>query len=108
LKQLTDGFIYLRDKTYQLKENPKLEATLELLECQKKTIIFHDYVEAGDILEDGLRKAKFPYVRFRGGQTPEERMELEHQFQEHSKTQVAIVQSSGSEGWDGLVRSKKQ
>jgi superfamily II DNA or RNA helicase len=103
MKQLTDGFIYLGDKTYRLKENPKLDATLELLECGKKTIIHHDYVEAGEIMEETFKKAKIPFVRFRGGQTVEERLELEHQFQLHSNIQVAISQSAGAEGWDGFA-----
>jgi SNF2 family DNA or RNA helicase len=107
IKQLTDGFIYLGSEKYphRLKENPKLEATLEMLECQQKTLVFHQYVEVGEILEETFKKKKIPYVRFLAGQSVDDRLKAEHAFQNDPHVLVAIVQTSGAEGWDGYAAS---
>jgi len=109
LKQLTDGFIYLAQEeggreVYRLKENPKLEALMEILDSGIKTLVFHEYEAAGDIMEDALKEKEIKFVRFRGGITPEERLSYENLFQTNSSVQVAIVQiSAGGEGWNGFA-----
>ena len=109
LKQLTDGFIYFNEGrnsriSYRLKENPKLEAVLELTQCGKKIIVFNEFEEVGDMLSEALQKAETKFIRIKGGLEPEERLSLEHQFQNDPDTLAAIVQTSaGSEGWDGFA-----
>lgn len=108
LKQLTDGFIYLSQEdggreSHRLKENPKLEALMEILGSGLKTIVFHEYEEAGNIIAEELEKNKIQFVRFKGGITPEERLVYEKSFQTDPNTQVAVVQTgAGSEGWNGF------
>jgi len=109
LKQLTGGFIYLGDETnrnvYRLKENPKLEATLDILQnTRQKTILFYEFLEVGSILEQALKKEKISYSVMRGGMQLEDRLEQERKFQEDPDTQVILVQiAGGSEGWDGYA-----
>jgi len=108
LKQLTDGFLYFNEDrnnrvAYRLKENPKLEAVLELFDCGKKMIVFHRFEEVGDILCEALQKQGTRYIRLKGGLKPEERSELERQFQEDPEVLGAVVQeAAGAEGWDGF------
>lgn len=109
LKQLTDGFIYLTQEdggkaVYRLKENPKLEALMEILDSGIKTIVFHEYTEVGEIIAEELQRRGIKFVRFKGGITPEERLAYENSFQTDPSCQVAIVQiSAGSEGWNGFA-----
>lgn len=107
LKQLTDGFIYLKDdnsrKVYVLKENPKLDALVELLDCGQKIIVFHEFEEAGNLISQELDHQRVKHSRIRGGLTPEERIKQEYEFQQ-GDSQVMIGQISASaEGWDGFA-----
>ena len=108
LKQLTGGFIYLKEDegrlVYRLKENSKLEAALEILNLGRKTIIFYQFQEEGDILAEALKKEKMKFVEFKGGLTAEERMKREHSFQNNPETLCSLTQiQAGSEGWDGYA-----
>lgn len=109
LKQLTDGFVYLTQEdgereVYRLKENPKLEALMEILDSGIKTLVFHEYTEVGEIIAEELQKRGIKFVRFKGGITPEERLSYENSFQTDPSVQVAIVQTkSASEGWNGFA-----
>lgn len=109
LKQLTDGFLYLTQEegekeAHRLKENSKLEALMELLDSDLKTIVFHEYTEVGNFIAEELEKKGIKFVRFRGGVTPEERLAYEMSFQTDPAVQVAITQiSAGSEGWNGFA-----
>jgi SNF2 family DNA or RNA helicase len=109
LKQLTDGFIYLAQEdggreVYRLKENPKLEALMELFDGGIKTIVFHEFQEAGDLIAEVLQEKNIKFVRFKGGITPEERLSYEKAFQEDLAVQGAVVQiSAGGEGWNGFA-----
>jgi superfamily II DNA or RNA helicase len=105
LKQLSGGFLYLpNDITYHLKENPKLEAVLDLLEgTGEKLIVWHRYTEAGDMLVRELKKLKQPFTQIRGGLKAEEVVEIQRTFQEDLSIQIMICQQNCNEGWDGFA-----
>jgi len=105
LKQLTDGFIYLDEdgnrRTCRLKENPKLEATLDIVQgTGRKVIVFYEFEECGKIIQEALQKEKIAFVHIKGGLSLEERQAQEAKFRDD--VQVVLVQiQAGSEGWDG-------
>ena len=108
LKQLTDGFLYLdqegEKQSLRLKENPKLEALLEILDSGIKIIVFYEYTEVGNLIAEALKERGVRFVRFQGGITPEERISYENTFQTDPSCQVAVAQISvGSEGWNGFA-----
>lgn len=109
LKQLTDGFIYLDEdgerRTCRLKENPKLEALLDVIQgTGRKIIIFFEFDECGNIIQEALQKAGIAFAHIRGGLSLEERQAQEADFRD--SVQVILVKTqAGSEGWDGSAAS---
>jgi len=106
LKQLTGGFIYLGDekerKVYRLSENPKLEVLLDILQNGEKTIIFYEFLEAGKIICEALKKQKIHFSVMQGGMSLEDRLEEERKFQGGGNQVILVQISGGSEGWDGF------
>lgn len=103
LAQISGGFIYSEQDTIRFKDNPKLEETLycvgEILQEEKKVIIFHRFVEEGRMIGEALLKS--------GIQISELRAEIKNQEEEYRKfkekegCRVLIAQpKSGGEGLD--------
>lgn len=70
LNQITTGVMKLEDGTlHRFKENPKLDAALELLEDMDghKTIIIAVYKEDFRVIGEALEKRKIKYVEIHGG-----------------------------------------
>jgi len=104
LRELSGGFLYYTEddekKSYHLKENPKLEALLDLIESTtSKILVFYWYAEERSIIEKALKKNKIGFVSIYGGQDSIERKEVVKQFLT-SDTQVMLAQARISEGYD--------
>ena len=105
LKQLTDGFIYLEEdgnrRVCRLKDNPKLEALLDVVQgTGRKIIVFYEFEECGQIIQEALQKEEIAFAHIKGGLSLEERQAQEAKFRDD--VQVILVQiQAGSEGWDG-------
>jgi len=107
LKQLSGGFLYLsNDVVYCLKENPKLEAVIDLFQnTGEKIIIWYTFVQAGNLIAEALESLDKPiqFGRIQGGMTAEEIVETQRKFQEDPDVQGLIVQTTCNEGWDGFA-----
>lgn len=68
LCQIGSGFILQEGKVEHLKSNPKLDELIDLIETEisGKSIVFHNFVEEGREIEEGLRKAKIKFRSVRG------------------------------------------
>lgn len=105
LKQLSGGFLYLpEDIVYHLKENPKLEAILDLLDnTGEKIIVWYRFVEVRKIISKALQSLSIPFVNIGGGMSSEEVVEVQRQFQDDSSIRVITCQETCNEGWDGFA-----
>jgi len=109
LIQLSGGFLYYKDDdgnkcAFRLKENPKLEALLDLINDTKtKGIIFYRYIEEGALIEDLFAKNKIPYQVLKGGQDASERVSTIKEFTRDPDSWLISQCKVGSEGWDGAV-----
>jgi len=108
LRELSGGFLYYNEenerKTYYLKNNPKLDALLELVEAtESKILIFYWYKEERILIEKMLKKNKIGFVSVYGGQNHIERNKAIKQFTDNSNVQIMIAQSRISEGYDASI-----
>jgi len=105
LRELSGGFLYYKDgdknKSYCLKENPKLEVLLDLIvDSDSKILVFYWYTEERSLIERMLRKNKIGFASIYGSQDFEERKKEVEKFTNDFDTQVMIAQSRISEGYD--------
>ena len=108
LRQLSDGFFYYKDngvdKTFYLKENPKIEALLDLtLDTKSKILVFYQFTAERKLIEDTLRKNKVNFVSVYGTQKFDEREKVIKDFQENQNVQIMLAQTSISEGYDATA-----
>lgn len=105
LKQLSGGFLYLPDDaTYNLKENPKLEAVLDLLDnTGEKIIVWYRFTEVMEMIARALTPLAVPFTHIGGGMTPEEVVAVQSQFQEDPAIRIISCQETCNEGWDGFA-----
>ena len=66
LREITSGFIYYHigeDRhTYFLKQNPKVEALLDLIEdSDGKIIVYHKYIAEAEMIEKAFKKNKINF-----------------------------------------------
>lgn len=106
MRQLASGFLYLKDEetgekvsTVVFPSNPKLEMMEELLDDipeNKKVVIFHEFNQSCDLIEDLLKKKKIQYVTL-NGRTKDPAANLRKFQDPKSKCRVFVVNSkSGS------------
>ena len=102
LKQLSGGFLYLPDDVvYNLKENPKLEAVMDLLEnTGEKIIIWYLFTEVMKMI---TKTISVPFVQIGGGMSSEEVVEAQRKFQEDPSVRCMVCQETCNEGWDGFA-----
>jgi len=105
LKQLSGGFLYLPDNiTYHLKENPKLEAMLDLLDnTGEKIIVWYKFTEVKEMIAKALASLAVPFVHIGGGMAPEEVVAAQKKFQEDPSVRILSCQETCNEGWDGFA-----
>lgn len=105
LKQLGGGFLYLPDGvTYNLKENPKLEAVLDLIDnTGEKIIVWYRFTEVLEMIGGALKSLAVPFVHIGGGMTPEEVVAVQGRFQEDPAIRLIACQETCNEGWDGFA-----
>lgn len=105
LKQLSGGFLYLPEAdVYNLKENPKLEAVLDLLDnTGEKIIVWYRFTEVMHMITRALMPMSIPLVHICGGMSPEEVVDVQTRFQEDPRVRVITCQETCNEGWDGFA-----
>jgi len=105
LRMLTSGIVPLvteegKRVEVELKENPKIEALLELVDelpDGRKMVVFNEFIYTGEMICRALKQAKVPHVRLYGG-TKNKGAVLE-QFQTDPKCRVLVANNdSGSAG----------
>ena len=68
-RQICSGFLYKQNKV--LKKNPKLELLADLLGVmveRDKVVIFHEFIEECNMIEDLLKRARIDFVSLNGRQ----------------------------------------
>jgi len=108
LRELSGGFLYYNNedkrKAYHLKDNPKIDALLDLIkDAESKILVFYWYQEERILIEKMFKKNKIGFVSVHGGQNHIERNEAVKQFTNNSNVQVMIAQSRISEGYDASI-----
>jgi len=84
LRYITSGFIYYNDdngerQTYYLKENPKIDALIDLLQdSDGKVIVYHSFIAEAEMIEKALKKNKISYITKRNSKKT--LLELEKKF----------------------------
>lgn len=75
LRQLSSGFLTLKDDTDKIKvkfdHNPKLDQLCELIEempAECKMVIFHEFVYSNELISERLKELKIDHARVWGGQ----------------------------------------
>jgi superfamily II DNA or RNA helicase len=105
MRQLSGGFLGYKDpmdekKEIVFKDNPKLEALVELLHEVpegRKVVVFNEYIKSGDLICERLAKEKIKHVRMYG-ETRDKKATLE-QFMTDKTTKVCVINSqSGAFG----------
>lgn len=96
LRQLPSGYLVVKDPegekiTIKFKDNPKLEALVELLKeinPKRKIIVYADYMMTGDLISARLTKEKVNHVRFYS--KTKNKGEILEQFCDDPKVRVLI------------------
>lgn len=105
LRSITSGFLTVIDPegerfAIKFKNNPKLEALVELLDElpeDSKSIVFHDYVMTGELICERLKAEKINHARIYG-KTKDKPGQLK-KFMEDPKCRVLVLNSeSGAMG----------
>lgn len=109
LRELASGFFYYGPendrKTHQLKENPKLDALLDIIQdtCTK-LIVYHQFLEGASLIEMALNGAKIKYVAVRGGQSQEQRKKNIEAFRDNPDIMIMLAHPKcAAEGFDGTA-----
>lgn len=111
LMQLPSGFVYYKmhdnNDFYQLKENKKIEALLDIIaNTSLKIIVYYKYTADKVIIENSLQKNKIKYAIFSAGQSAEERDTQLQKFNINKNVQILLAQTSiANEGFDGTAAS---
>ena len=98
LRQVTSGFVKKEDSIHWLvkpNENPKLRATLDLLESgasSSKFIVVHVYKATGHLITDVLRKEGYEPAAINGDMSPEEIIRDKHRFNNDPACRVIVCQ----------------
>jgi SNF2 family DNA or RNA helicase len=102
--QLSAGFLYYNKKSvYKLKENPKLDKLIQLInESEGKVIIWHKHTPEAHIIEDALAANGIGFMSIRG-ETKEDKTLVAKDFAANEVRKVLLVQQSINEGWSGLA-----
>lgn len=105
LRQLSSGFLYFKNEKERISldfdPNPKIDALEELLlsiKDEDKVIIFCDFIETGNKIEELLNKLKIMYVRLYGGTKDSDRENAQKLFtnSRHHRVFLANSQSGGT------------
>jgi SNF2 family DNA or RNA helicase len=100
LRQITSGFVSIDGKPSPLKENPKLDALMELVEelpVDNKLVVFNEFVYSGSLISEGLKERGIQHARLYSG-TRDKRAEL-RRFLDDPQCRVFVVNSrSGAMG----------
>lgn len=107
LRELASGFFYCGDDkiTYRLKENPKVDALLDIIkDTHNKIIVYHKFLEGANIIEEAMTKAKIEYVSVRGGQSQAQRKENIDRFKNDPNVMIMLAHPNcAAEGFDGTA-----
>lgn len=109
MRQLASGFLAVQDPEGErievvFKENPKLEATIDLLHeipFNRKVVIFNEFQKSGDILCARLKQERMPHVRLFG--KTKNKAEVQHRFKETDKYRIMVSSSAGAYGGNWQV-----
>lgn len=110
LKQITGGFLYLKEGNERTAKrftpNPKLQILNDILEeTDGKVVVFHLYNEEGRIIEDWATKKKIPYIAIRG-EIKGNRRELYREYRDNPNIRILIAHPlCASESFDMTVGS---
>lgn len=105
MRQISSGYVgYYDDERgvrakYAFAHNPKLELLLSIIDevaDDYKTIVFHDFVFSGSVIERELEKKGIGYVRLHDSKDDPE--ELLRRFDEDPKCRVFILNNYEGEG----------
>ena len=105
MRQILMGYVSLRNSDgdkldIRFKENPKLDALLELISeipPDKKIIVFNEYKISGDIICEALRKAKINHIRLYSGTKDSDKRNVAQRLA-LPKTRVLVSSSAGARG----------
>ena len=100
LRQITSGFVSIDGSPSSLRENPKLDALLELVDelpDRSKLVVFNDFVWSGNQIEAAIKAKGIDYARLYSG-TRDKKNEL-RRFVGDAGCRIFIVNSqSGAQG----------
>jgi SNF2 family DNA or RNA helicase len=100
LRQITSGFVSIDGKPSPFKENPKLDALMELVDElpeNDKLVVFNEFVFSGNLISAGLKERGIKHARLYSG-TKDKRAEL-RRFLDDPQCRVFVVNSrSGAMG----------
>ncbi|MHA1592416.1 MAG: DEAD/DEAH box helicase family protein [Candidatus Heimdallarchaeaceae archaeon] len=108
LLQLSSGFLYYEEnkerKVFHLKENPKLDALIDLIEdTESKVIVVHKFIEEALLIETAFKKNKIEFVAIRGSIKTDRKKEIQ-KFTENPDVKVMLIHPTcASEGFDGSI-----
>ena len=100
MRQITAGFLGFRNEAddrmqVQFKQNPKIDALRELMECVpvgSKMVIYHDFLSSGRLICEALDEMKIKYARISGlVKGAKRKIENYKQFLEDPKTLVLVA-----------------
>jgi SNF2 family DNA or RNA helicase len=104
MRQLASGYLTVKDDQGRMDvrfaKNPKLEAIVDNVLSMppgRKAIIFHEYKVSGELVCEGLKRAKVKYKWLHGGMGRRGREAVEA-FLRQKKYQVLVSSSAGAYG----------
>jgi len=109
LRELASGFFYHGEgenkRTYLLKENPKVDALLDIIQdTHTKLIVYHQFLEGASLIERALDPTKIGYVTVRGGQSQQQRKNAIDAFHDDPRIMLMLAHPKcAAEGFDGTV-----
>lgn len=100
LRQLCSGYVNVDDLHIPMKENPKLDSLVDLINSvddKYKIVVFLDYVKSGDIVCERLKKEKIKFERLYGG--TKDKVGAKNKFLDDNKCKVLVANTkSGGVG----------
>lgn len=100
LRQITSGFVSIDGNPSPLKENPKLDVLMELIDelpDGEKMVVFNEFIFSGSEIARSLKDRGIKHARLYSG-TRDKRAEL-RKFNDDPKCKIFVVNSqSGSQG----------
>jgi len=92
LRQLCSGYVNVDDLHIPMKENPKLDSLVDLINSvddKYKIVVFLDYVKSGDIVCERLKKEKIKFERLYGG--TKDKVGAKNKFLDDNKCKVLVA-----------------